>query len=173
MTETLNDTLAAEAEGLPADMPPLRPLVGLDKRTRASLLRSMADIMPRLTKIQPAEPPDDPDAPSPDDGRASWAAYAKGLGVTVAKRDTKPDIQRAVTAHRTAAAPMSTHDGLLMQAELLDLSADCEDLMMTLAVNPDQLAEWIERQDNDTDVITAFLAYARGAQPGEAKRSSS
>lgn len=173
MTGTLNDALAAEAEGLPADMPPLRPLVGLDKRTRASLLRSMAEIMPRLQRIQPPTPPEDPDAPPPDAGRPAWASYAKGLGVEITKRDSKTGIQEAVARHRAASMPMSTHDSLLMQAELLELAADCEELMTTLAVDSEQLARWIERQDGDTAVITAFLAYARGAQPGEAKRSSS
>lgn len=173
MTESLNDTLAAEVEDLPADMPPLKPLVGLDKRTRATLLRSMADIMPRLEKIQPAPPPADPDAPTPDAGRPAWAAYAKRLGVAVAKRDTKADIRKAIEQHRVGQMPMSTHASLLMQAELLELSADCEELILTLAVDRDQVSDWIERQGDDIGVITQFLAYARGAQPGEAKRSSS
>ena len=171
---TKNDTLAAEVVDLmPDGVPELQPLVALDRPTRAKVLRAMATIVPKLEAIQSDAPPDDPDAPARNAGKAAWTAYAKRLGVEVPRNATKPQIQDAVDAHRAARArPMTTAERLETQAVLVELAADLEPLMLALAVDEDAARAWCKTA-SDVDIIGAVLAYQRGAQPGEAKRSSS
>ncbi|MFC6090876.1 hypothetical protein [Saccharothrix lopnurensis] len=169
---SLNDTLADEAAELPAGMPEFRPLPALDRRDRAALLRSVAVLTPRLDSLRPAAPPPDQDAPEPDAGRAAWAAYAERLGVPVAKRDTRDTIRQAVDDHRAAEVPRSVEDGYRRTADLLDLAADVADLLVSIAVDPDHARQWAEHT-GETELLSVFFAWLRGAQPGEARRSSS
>lgn len=171
---TKNDTLAAEvADLMPDDVPALRPLVSLDRPTRAKVLRAMATILPKLQHIKSAAPPDDPAAPARNAGKAAWAAYARDLGLLVQATATRKQIQDAVDAHRAAQAPApSIAERLEEQATLVELAADLEPLVVALAVNEDAARAWCGTA-TDVDIIGAVLAYQRGAQPGEAKRSSS
>jgi hypothetical protein len=174
MTETpsFNDQLAVEALGLPAGMPPLKPLVSLDRRDRANLLRGMATILPRAESLMPAAPPDDPDAPAATAGRPAWAAYAGKLGVTAAKSHSKKQIQQAVAEHRSAFVSMTTSERLTYEADILELAADMEDLLVVVAEDPTQARAWAKTV-SAMDVVNAFFQWNRGAQPGEASRSSS
>jgi hypothetical protein len=170
---TKNDTLAAEAAAtMPDGVPELRPLVALDRPTRAKVLRSMATILPKLEGLQSA-PPDDPAAPARTAGKAAWAAHAKQLGVEVPRNATKPQIQDAVDAHRAANRPeLTVAERLEEQATIVELAADLEPLVCALAVDEGTARAWCQSA-SDVEVIAAVLAYQQGAQPGEAKRSSS
>jgi hypothetical protein len=167
----MTKTRALADEANAPDLPDLLPLAALDRRRRASLLRAMSTIMPRLEALDAqgrAEP--DPNAPAGNAGRAKWAAYAESLGITVNQADTRADIRRAVDAHRSV--PQTATQRMQSTADLIDLAADIEELFLAVATEPDRVREWA-RDLADTDLIRAFLAYSQGSQSGEAQRSTS
>lgn len=174
MTKTKNDALAAEAAAtMPDGVPQLRPLVALDRKTRAKVVRAFAAIVPKLQEIQSAEPDEDPDAPARTAGKPAWTAYAKRLGVEVPRTATKPQIQAAVDAHRaTMAPPKTVAQQLEEQAVLVELADDLVPLVVALAVDEESARAWCESA-SDIEVIAAVLSYQEGSQPGEARRSSS
>jgi hypothetical protein len=171
---TKNDALAAEAAtAMPAGVPELRPLVALDRPTRAKVLRSMATILPKLEGLRSEPLPDDPAAPARTAGKTAWTAHAKQLGVEVPRNATKPQIQAAVDEHRAANRPeRSVAERLEEQATIVELAADLEPLVCALAVDEESARAWCTSA-SDVEVIAAVLAYQQGAQPGEASRSSS
>ncbi|MGW4114823.1 hypothetical protein ACWEFJ_28445 [Actinosynnema sp. NPDC004786] len=171
-----NEALSAEvADSMPDGAPELRPLVALSRQDRAKVLRTMATVLPKLEALggDAAPDEDDPAMPARNAGKAAWTEYARDLGLLVRSDATRRQIQEAVDEHRAAQRPpLTTAQRLEQQAVLVELAADLEPLVTTLAVDEDAARTWCESA-HDVEVIAVVLAYQRGAQPGEAKRSSS
>jgi hypothetical protein len=171
-TEILADEVAAELEGFPDGMPPLRPIIALPRPSRADVMDAFANVIDQIEWLQAAASSvdSDPDRPKDDAGKAAWVGYAEHVGASITKSMSKPDIIKAVDAH------LMRNPGIMAAmtrrvAQIARLAQSAVDALVPAAEDPDEFRAWADEQ-SDMDMITLLSKYGRKFQAPEASRSA-